>query len=98
MRGDPARLVRVLGWLAEKSRLKVVFVNVFAGITDLAEFARLIVQALRLCPTLKAPVIVRIVGSNEEAARSYLADRRPDLAVYSDMEAAMNHVIRIAGA
>jgi succinyl-CoA synthetase beta subunit len=98
MRGDPARLVRVLGWLAAKSSLKAVFVNVFAGITDLAEFARLLVEALRLCPALAAPVIVRIVGRNEETAKAYLADRRPDLAVYSDMEAAMNHVTRIAGA
>ncbi|MBO0750976.1 MAG: hypothetical protein J2P53_02625, partial [Bradyrhizobiaceae bacterium] len=98
MRGDPARLVRVLHWLAAKSALKAVFVNVFAGITDLAEFARLLVEALHSCPALTAPVIVRIAGRNEESARSYLAARRPDLAVYGDMEAAMNHVTRIAGA
>lgn len=98
MRGDPKRLVRVLGWLAEKSSLKAVFVNVFAGITDLAEFACLLVEALRLCPALTAPVVVRIVGSNEENAKSYLAAVRPDLAVYSDMEAAMAHIIRVVSA
>jgi succinyl-CoA synthetase beta subunit len=98
MRGDPARLVRVLSWLAEKPSLKAVFVNVFAGITDLAEFARILVEALRQCPTLTTPVIVRIVGSNEENAKSYLAAVRPDLAVYSDMEAAIGHVVKVAGA
>jgi len=33
-RGRPDRLIRVLEWLAEKKNLRVVFVNIFAGITD----------------------------------------------------------------
>ena len=44
------------------------------------------------------PVIVRIVGRSEDDVRSQLAVLRPELAVYDDMEAAMDHLIRIAGA
>jgi succinyl-CoA synthetase beta subunit len=98
LRGSPERLMRVMEWLSAKARLKVVFVNVFAGITDLAEFARLLVQALDRCPALTVPVIARLVGNGERAARDYLAVARPDLAVYSDMEPALDHVVAVARA
>ena len=38
MRGSPARLMRVLEWITARPSLRAVLVNVFAGITDLAEF------------------------------------------------------------
>ena len=96
-RGSPDRLVRVLAWLAEKENLRVVFVNIFAGITDLGEFARLLVQALDRAP-LRVPVIARLVGTGERAAIEYLKSERPELAVYSDMEPALAHVIATAAA
>jgi succinyl-CoA synthetase beta subunit len=39
MRGDPSRLVSVLQWFAQGRSVKVVLINVFAGITDLGEFS-----------------------------------------------------------
>jgi succinyl-CoA synthetase beta subunit len=96
-RGSPDRLIRVLEWLAEKKKLRVVFVNIFAGITDLGEFARLLVQALDRS-ALRVPVIARLVGTGEHAAIAYLKSERPELAVYSDMEPALAHVIATAAA
>ncbi len=96
-RGSPERLIRVLEWLAEKKNLRVVFVNIFAGITDLGEFARLLVQALDRSP-MRAPVIARLVGTGEQAAIEYLKSARPGLSVYSDMEPALAEVISVAAA
>ena len=46
MRGSPARLQRVLEWITSRPSLRVVLVNIFAGITDLAEFATLLATAI----------------------------------------------------
>ena len=42
-RGDPARLIAVMRCIAARPTVRVVLVNIFAGITDLAEFSRLLV-------------------------------------------------------
>ncbi len=76
LRGDPARLVHVLNWIAAGSRIKVILVNVFAGITDLGEFSRLLVAALERAPQLKVPVVARLVGNNVEAAQQVLGGCR----------------------
>lgn len=96
LRGSPDRLVRVLEWLADKTGLRVIFVNVFAGITDLSEFAALLVQALAAMPDLGIPVVARLVGNGQEDARQFLARERPDIVMFSDMEAALKHVSALA--
>jgi succinyl-CoA synthetase beta subunit len=98
LRGDPRRIVRALGWMAERPSLRVVLVNIFAGITDLAEFANLLVDALALTPTLKVPVIARLVGRGAEDARKILAARRPDIPVVEDLPAALDRVAAVIGA
>ncbi|MGB9118894.1 MAG: hypothetical protein WCC91_27190, partial [Bradyrhizobium sp.] len=98
LRGSPERLIRVLEWLTEKKNLRVIFVNIFAGITDLGEFARLLVQALERSPAQRVPVIARLVGTGEQAAIEYLKSVRPGLSVYSDMEPALAKVISVAAA
>jgi len=73
LRGEIARLVSVLEWIADGPRVRVVLVNIFAGITDLAEFSRLLVEALAAVPRLKVPVVARLVGNGLPAAREVLA-------------------------
>jgi len=73
LRGDPSRLVHVLSWIAQGKNVKVVLVNIFAGITDLGEFARLLIAAFQAVPQLKAPIVARLVGNGIEAARKELA-------------------------
>jgi succinyl-CoA synthetase beta subunit len=98
LRGSPERLIRVFEWLAEKKNIRVVFVNIFAGITDLGEFARLLVQAMDRLPLRHVPVIARLVGTGEQAAIEYLKSAKPELSVYSDMEPALAKVISMAAA
>jgi succinyl-CoA synthetase beta subunit len=90
LRGDAARLVHVLEWLAQAPKLRAVLVNIFAGITDLGEFSRLLVEAFARVPQLKVPVVARLVGNNLETARGYLAER--GIAVEPDLDAALTLV------
>jgi succinyl-CoA synthetase beta subunit len=74
MRGDPSRLIQVLRWLHEGPNIRIVLVNIFAGITDLGEFATLLLKAREAVPELKVPFIVRLAGTHVEAARRILAE------------------------
>lgn len=96
LRGDPARLIWILEWLAAKPHLRVVFINIFAGITDLTEFAGLLVEALHRVPDLRAALVIRLVGNGETEARSLLAREMPDVSVFVDLEPAMDRAIEAA--
>jgi succinyl-CoA synthetase beta subunit len=95
LRGSPARLIRVLEWISARPRVKVVLVNIFAGITDLGEFARLLADAVAQTPALRVPVVARLVGRGAADARRVLGERMPGLAVEEELEAALAHVARI---
>ncbi len=92
LRGDPARLVHVLNWIAEGSHIKVILVNVFAGITDLGEFSRLLLAAIARAPQLKVPVVARLIGNGIETAQQVLGDA--GIAVETELEAAVVRVKR----
>ena len=92
LRGDASRLVKVLGWIAQGPNVKCVLVNVFAGITHLGEFSRLLVQALAQAPALQVPVVTRLVGNGLEDAREVLG--AAGIAVEPDLDAALALVRR----
>jgi succinyl-CoA synthetase beta subunit len=69
LREETSRLVQVLGWIAEGRNVRVLLINIFAGITDLGEFAKLLVAALRKVPQLKVPVVARLLGNGLESAQ-----------------------------
>ncbi len=96
LRGSPARLIRVLDWLSEHPSLKVLFVNIFAGITDQREFAKLLAEALKAQPTRGVPVVARLVGNGSEEARAWLAQERPDITIFEDLEGAIARVAELA--
>ena len=89
MRGSPARLMRVLEWITARPSLRAVLVNIFAGITDLAEFADLLATAVEQTPALRVPVVARLIGRGAEQAKRILAERQPDMLVTEDLEEAM---------
>jgi len=91
-RGDPARLVSVLGWLGEAPSVKAVLINIFAGITDLGEFAALLLDALRQAPALRVPMVARLVGTNLEAAQVLLA--QAGIPIYTELDPAIAHLRR----
>ena len=92
LRGETARLVQVLKWICQGRHVKVLLINVFAGITDLGEFSRLVVKALQEVPDMKMPVVARLVGNGLPAARDVLS--AAGIALYPDLDDALNEVRR----
>ncbi len=95
MRGSPARLMRVLEWITSRPSLKAVLVNIFAGITDLGEFAGLLATAIEQSPALKVPVVARLVGRGAAEARRILAERQPGMLVTEDLDEALVRIQEI---
>lgn len=90
LRGETTRLVQVLKWIARGRNIRVLLVNIFAGITDLGEFSRLLVAALKEVPRLKVPVVARLVGNGLPAAREVLA--QAGVTLHTDLDAALAEV------
>jgi succinyl-CoA synthetase beta subunit len=89
-RGDPARLIQVLRWIANGRQVRTVLMNFFAGVTHLGELARLLVVALEAVPELKAPVTVRIIGNGYEEAMAILKAAGNPVRVEPDLERALD--------
>jgi succinyl-CoA synthetase beta subunit len=98
MRGSPARLIRVLEWITARPSLKAVLVNIFAGITDLQEFAGLLAAAIKASPSLRVPVVARLVGRNAAEAKRILGEAQPTMLVTEDLAEALARIDAIVGA
>jgi succinyl-CoA synthetase beta subunit len=98
MRGSPARLLRVLEWITARPSLRAVLVNIFAGITDLAEFGGLLATAMEQTPGLRVPVVARLVGRGAADARRILAERQPGMLVTEDLKEALGRIDAIVSA
>ncbi|MFM9887321.1 MAG: ATP-grasp domain-containing protein [Burkholderiales bacterium] len=95
-RGNPTRLIQVLSWLARGAKVKVVLVNVFAGITHLGEFARLFVEALEAVPGLKIPIVARLIGNGFDEARGVLVRDAEHVILEQDLDRAIEIVASYA--
>lgn len=73
LKGDPTRLVLMLEQLKKHKNLKCIFVSIFAGITDLAEFSVTLLEAKNqvLFPN-KVEWIIRMEGNNYLQAKNML--------------------------
>jgi succinyl-CoA synthetase beta subunit len=92
-RGDPARLIAVMRWIASRPTVRVALVNIFAGITDLAEFARLLVHAASAVPELRVPIVARLIGRNLDDARHILRASGLAVTLEPDLERAVALVL-----
>ncbi len=90
LRGETKRLVNVLQWMRQGPAVKVLLINIFAGITELGEFSRLLVSALRAVPEFKVPVVARLVGNGMDTARTVLAEA--GITLHTDLDAALAEV------
>lgn len=90
LRGETKRLVNVLQWMRQGPEVKVLLINIFAGITELGEFSRLLVSALRAVPEFKVPVVARLVGNGMDTARTVLAEA--GITLHTDLDAALAEV------
>lgn len=96
LRGDPTRIIDALAWIKTSPNLRVLLVNIFAGITDLGEFATLLVTALGRHPELRAPVVARLVGRNLDGARQVLAASELSIQLEPDLDQALALAIQYA--
>ena len=98
LRGSPERIIAALGWMAARPSLRVVLVNIFAGIIDLGEFAGLLADALAASPGLRVPVVARLIGRGAEEAGRVLAERAPGVALETELDAALAQVAALEAA
>lgn len=96
LRGETKRLVNVLKWMRQGPNVKVLLINIFAGITELGEFSRLLVSALRDVPEFRVPVVARLVGNGMDSARAVLSDA--GITLHTDLDAALAEVRAHLGA
>ena len=97
-RGSPDRLIQVLRWIGEGRNVKVILMNFFAGVTDLAELSRLILVALERTSDIRIPIVIRLIGNGLEAARKTFAQANASLVVETDLARAVDQVVAIVHA
>jgi succinyl-CoA synthetase beta subunit len=82
--------------MREGRNIKVLLVNVFAGITHLGEFSRLLAHALAHTPSLQGvPVVARLVGNGQDEARANLEQAGTAIYLEDDLDAALARVAQI---
>ncbi len=94
--GGGARRDRVkaaVNVLLRNPRVKVIFVNIFGGITLASEVAQGIVDALTEAKE-KKPIVARIVGTAEEEGRRIL--KEAGIPLFESMDEAAKEAVRIA--
>lgn len=89
MRGDPARLVENFRRVLEGPNLNCILVNIFAGITELGEFAGLLLRALDELGEVPVSLVVRLVGNGQDRADAILRASGRNLILERDLDRAI---------
>ncbi|KAG6362979.1 hypothetical protein INS49_008074 [Diaporthe citri] len=82
--------------ILKDDRVRVVFVNIFGGLTLGDMIARGIVLAYNEVD-IKVPVVVRIRGTNEEEGQRIIAESGLPLYAFDDFEEAAKKAVQLAG-
>ena len=77
---NPNKIVDAFRMILRDKQVKIIFINIFGGITRCDDVARGILAA-RAQLTIDVPIIIRLVGTNEAQARELLGE--------SDMKVAL---------
>ena len=96
MRGDPARLKLVLSHISQGPQVKAILVNLFAGITNLGEFAQLLIDAVGAADGPHVPIVTRLIGNAAEDAARILHSSDLPFLVENDLDAAIAKVADLA--
>lgn len=95
-RGSPDRLIYVLRNIAEGPHIKAAFINIFAGITHLGEFAAVLVEALKAVPEFRAPLVARLIGNGEDEGTALLRASGVPMTFERDLDRALDKVLALA--
>ncbi|MCP4549002.1 MAG: ADP-forming succinate--CoA ligase subunit beta [bacterium] len=90
---NPDKVVKALEIISRDQNVKAILFNIFGGITRCDDVARGIIKAKEKAD-IKLPVIVRLIGTNEDAARELLAET--DLESAATMDEAVQKAIDLA--
>lgn len=77
-------------------RVKVIFVNIFGGLTDGGMIAEGVLLAFKEVDMRGVPVVVRIRGTNEEVGQRIIAESGLGLEAFDGFEEAAERVVEIA--
>lgn len=85
-----------LALILQDERVKVVFVNIFGGLTKCEMIAQGVIDAVKKIKAEKTvrevPVVVRLRGTGEDKAKEVVAGCGLDLAMFYDFEEAVAHI------
>src|SRR2546425_8443382 len=87
---SPQKVVAALRIITSDPNVKAILFNVFAGITRADDVANGIVQATREFP-LKVPMVIRLIGTNEEIAVEIL--KKAGFSALTDMDDAVKQAV-----
>lgn len=86
-------VAKALGFLLEHPRIKVVFMNIFGGITRCDEVAKGILEVLKE-RSVEKKIVIRLTGTNEEEGRRML--REAGINAFSTMDEAAMKAVELA--
>jgi len=69
---NPDKVVTALDIITKDPSVRVILFNIFGGITRCDDIAKGLLKALEIKP-VKLPIVVRLTGTNEDAAREVLS-------------------------
>jgi len=92
---NPQKVVTALDIITRDPHVKVIFFNIFGGITRCDDIANGIVQAIEQFKP-KVPIIARLVGTNQEQAHEIL--KKAGIPVFSTMDDVVKEAVKIAKA
>jgi len=86
------RIAAALNIVLSDPNVKALFVNILGGITRCDDVARGIIEATKK-PVITKPIVVRLVGTNEEEGKRILAEA--GIHVLDSIEEAVNQVVKL---
>jgi succinyl-CoA synthetase beta subunit len=90
---NPEKVVNALRIITSDPNVKCILFNIFGGITRTDDVANGIVTATRQNP-LQVPIVIRLTGTNEEAAVRILTEH--GFSASSDMDEAVQQAVALA--
>jgi len=90
---NPQKVVTALDIITRDPHVKVIFFNIFGGITRCDDIANGIVQAIEQFKP-KVPIIARLVGTNQEQAHEIL--KKAGIPFFSTMDDVVKEAVKIA--
>jgi succinyl-CoA synthetase beta subunit len=93
---DAERIAGALKLILTDPSIKVIFINIFGGILRCDIFARGLLEAVRQSGA-NVPLVVRLIGTNQEEGKRILDSSRLSFTVDDDLESAAARAVAIAG-